>query len=231
MAAQQLTALLEQLESSTYGLVFTHASWVEQRSDSYERLAFLGDSVLSLSLSSELFPRFEDATAGRLTKLRAQAVSGRACARVAKLLDVPTRLRDAQPENVESTADDLMHGTRVLASICEAVIGACYLQHGFKLTAAAVVEAFAEEVEVALSEPDDFKSQLQELLATKGLRPTYVLITEEGPAHDRQFEYDVEIRGERYGNGRGGSKKEAQTAAAQAAIERWQSEVKPKTPS
>lgn len=224
MAVLKLKKLLDRLDGPTTDLVFTHSSWVEHRHESYERLAFLGDSVLSLAISSDLFPRFEDATAGRLTKIRAQAVSGRACARVAKALDVPERLRERQPEGVENTADNLMRGTRVLASVCEAVIGACYLQFGFRRTAAAVVEAFAGEVEIALNEPDDFKSQLQELLATTGSHPRYEQLSEEGPAHDRVFEYAVEIRGERYGKGRGGSKKEAQREAAERALKRLQEE-------
>ncbi len=224
MPVLKLKKLLDKLDEPAVDLVFTHSSWVEHRHESYERLAFLGDSVLSLAISSDLFPRFESATAGRLTKIRAQAVSGRACARVAKSLGVPERLRERQPEGVENTADELMRGTRVLASVCEAVIGACYLQFGFRRTAAAVVEAFAGEVEIALNEPDDFKSQLQELLAVSSLHPHYELLSEAGPAHDRIFEYAVEIRGERYGKGRGGSKKEAQRAAAERALKRLQEE-------
>lgn len=220
MAELRLRKLLDGLDRPLYDLVFTHSSWVEHRHDSYERLAFLGDSVLSLALSSDLFPRFEDATAGRLTKIRAQAVSGRACARVAKAIGVPQHLREHEPPEVENTADELMRGTRVLASVCEAVIGACYIEYGFKRTSAAVVEAFAVEVEIALNEPDDFKSQLQEILAANGLRPIYELLSEDGPAHDRIFEYAVEIRDERYGKGRGGSKKEAQRAAAEQAVVR-----------
>lgn len=225
MAELKLKKLLDGLDEPIASLVFTHSSWVGRRTDSYERLAFLGDSVLGLAISSDLFPRFEDATAGRLTKIRAQAVSGRACARVAKQLGVPERLRAQEPEGVENTAVELMRGTRVLASICEAVIGACYLQFGFRRTAAAVVEAFAGEVDVALEAPDDFKSQLQELLAVTGRQPHYELLSEAGPAHDRTFEYAVEIRGERYGKGRGGSKKEAQRAAAERALKRLQEET------
>jgi ribonuclease-3 len=226
MAVTKLKKLLEELDEPISTIVFTHSSWVEQRHDSYERLAFLGDSVLGLAVSSHLFPRFEEATAGRLTKIRAQAVSGRACARVAKALGVPARLREQQPEGAENTAEDLMRGTRVLASVCEAVIGACYIQFGFRRTSTAVVEAFADEIEIALNEPDDFKSQLQELLASTGSHPVYEQLSESGPAHDRLFEYAVEIRGERYGKGRGSSKKEAQRAAAERALRRLAEEKK-----
>src|SRR5579884_2359021 len=79
--------------------VFTHASWTDRRSESYERLAFLGDSVLALAVTAHLFPRLEAEHygAGRLTKIRAQAVSGRSCRAVAERLGVPGRLRSAAP--------------------------------------------------------------------------------------------------------------------------------------
>ena len=89
-----MAKLPEELRSQA----FTHASWVEHRAESYERLAFLGDVVLSLAVSTHLFPRFERYGAGRLTKVRAQAVSGSSCARVAHELGIPDRLRAAAPE-------------------------------------------------------------------------------------------------------------------------------------
>ncbi len=124
--------------------MFTHASWTERRSDSYERLAFLGDSVLGLAVTDYLYPRFEAERfgAGRLTKLRAQTVSGRSCKAVAERLGLPERLLAAAPQSTSPTARALVSTERVLASVMEAVIGACYLAYGFERTAAAVVEAF-----------------------------------------------------------------------------------------
>ena len=95
---ESLEGLLAELPDDLRRQAFTHASWVEHRSDSYERLAFLGDVVLSLAVSTHLYPRFEHHGAGRLTKVRAQAVSGTACANVARGLDVPDALRAAAPE-------------------------------------------------------------------------------------------------------------------------------------
>src|ERR687889_2125883 len=92
-----LADLLEQLPAELAEQAFTHASWVEHRAESYERLAFLGDVVLSLAVSTHLFPRFERHGAGRLTKVRAQAVSGASCARVAVGLGVPDTLRATAP--------------------------------------------------------------------------------------------------------------------------------------
>src|ERR671915_1433603 len=96
-STESLEELLAELPEDLRRQAFTHASWVEHRSESYERLAFLGDVVLSLAVSTHLYPRFERYGAGRLTKVRAQAVSGASCARVALALGVPERLREAAP--------------------------------------------------------------------------------------------------------------------------------------
>src|SRR5437660_8616749 len=149
--------------------VLMHSSWTARRADSYERLAFLGDSVLGLAVTTHLYPRLEAERfgAGRLTKIRAQTVSGRACRVVAERLGVPDRLREAAPQNAAGSVEALLSTERVLASVIEAVIGACYLQFGYDTTAAAVVEAFAPEIENALQHPEDFKSALQERLARR----------------------------------------------------------------
>ena len=199
--------------------MFTHASWSERRSDSYERLAFLGDSVLSLSVTAHLYPRFEAERygAGRLTKIRAQAVSGRACKEVAEELGLPERLQAAAPASAPAAA--LTATERVLASVLEAVIGACYLAFGFEPTAEAVVEAFKEQVEEALEHPEDSKSALQELLARRGDTVDYTVTDEAGPAHDRTFEVAATVNADVLGRGTGRSKKDAEQAAARAALQ------------
>jgi ribonuclease III len=194
-----------------------HASWVEQRQNSYDRLAFLGDSVLGLAISSDLFPRFAQAGAGRLTKLRAQAVARQACAEVARALGLPEMLRAAAGEGGRS-ANELVDSDRVLASVCEAVIGAVYLAHGYETTASAVVSAFAAQVEEALESPDDFKSLLQERLARRGDVVEYVIVREDGPPHARNFESVAQVEGEEIGRGAGKSKKAAEQSAALAAL-------------
>ena len=196
----------------------THASWVDRRSDSYDRLAFLGDSVLSLAISTDIFPRFDKAGAGRLTKLRAQAVSRQACAEVARELRVPERLR-AEAGGGGRSADELVGSDRVLASVCESVIGAVYLHFGFERTAEAVVEAFRRQVEEAQESPDDFKSALQELLARRGEVVNYLIASEDGPPHDREFLAIAMVDGEEIGRGNGKSKKTAEQAAALASLQ------------
>ena len=203
--------------------MFTHASWSERRSDSYERLAFLGDSVLSLSVTAYLYPRFEAERygAGRLTKIRAQAVSGRACKEVAEELGLPERLEAAAPASAPAAA--LTRTERVLASVLEAVIGACYLAFGFERTAEAVVEAFREQVEEALEHPEDNKSALQELLARRGDTVDYTVTDETGPPHNRTFEVAATVNGDVVGRGAGRSKKDAEQAAARAALHELES--------
>src|SRR6202140_3136285 len=132
-----LNELLDELPQELARQMFTHASWSERRSDSYTRLAFLGDSVLALAVTTHLYPRLEAESfgAGRLTKIRAQAVSGPSCRAVADRLKVPERLAAAAPVGMEASAAAQGVTERVLGSGIEAVIGACYLQAGYERTA------------------------------------------------------------------------------------------------
>ena len=200
----------------------THASWVQRRARSYERLAFLGDSVLGLAVTTHLWPRLQADThgAGRLTKIRAQAVSGRSCRDVAERLGLPERLRATAPAEVRGPATDQLAQTeRVLASVIEAVIGACYLAFGYEETADAVVEAFAPEIDRALDAPADFKSALQERLARRGALVSYRVTAEDGPPHERIFEVAAVVSREEVARGSGRSKTDAEQAAAEAAME------------
>jgi ribonuclease-3 len=220
-----LAALIDRLPDDLRRQAFTHASWVEHRAESYERLAFLGDVVLSLAVSDHLYPRFERYGAGRLTKVRAQAVSGPSCARVARELGVPDRLRKAAPDGTGRSSGMLVESERVLASVCEALIGACYLHFGLEGTAPAVVNAFAEEIDDALEHPVDYKSVLQERLARRAEVVAYRIEAEEGPPHDRSFRAVAEVRGEEVGRGEGRTKKSAEQEAALQALEGLESEA------
>jgi ribonuclease-3 len=199
----------------------THSSWVGQRSQSYERLAFLGDSVLGLAVTTHLFPRLEAERygAGRLTKIRAQAVSGPSCRAVAERLGLPEALRAAAPPDAAAT-EGLLATERVLASVIEAVIGACYLNYGYETVAPAVVEAFTPEIQQALESPADHKSALQERLARRGEVVVYEVAAEEGPPHERWFEIAATVDGRELARGSGRSKKDAEQEAARTALER-----------
>ena len=218
---RQLADLLDELPEDLYRQVFTHASWSEKRSDNYSRLAFLGDSVLGLAVTTFLYPRLEAERygAGRLTKIRAQAVSGPSCRVVAERLGVPARLQEVAPQEAEQNAASLVETERVLASVIEAVIGACYLQFGYEQTAEAVVEAFMPEIEDALEHPVDFKSTLQERLARRALTVAYDVVAEMGPPHDRIFEVAAIVDEQEVSRGRGRSKKHAEQDAAQVALD------------
>jgi ribonuclease-3 len=220
-AEAPLRELLDALPPELARHVFTHASWTSRRSDSYERLAFLGDSVLSLAVTSHLYPSLEAERfgAGELTKIRAQAVSGRSCRAVAERLGVPDRMAASAPPEAAAGVPALVSTERVLASVIEAIIGACYLTFGYERTADAVVEAFASELEDALERPVDFKSALQERLARRGAVVSYEVVTEEGPPHDRTFTIAAQLEGAEIGRGSGRSKKDAEQLAAQAALD------------
>ena len=192
---------------------------MEERSLSYERLAFLGDSVLNIAVSRALFPRFDRSTAGRLTKIRAQAVSRRSCVEVANALGVPERVRGAAPQGYEHQADRLVESDSVLAEAVEAGIGACFLEFGFEPTADAVAEAFEPQISDAVANMSDFKSELQERLAQRGEFVTYRVVNEEGPPHERLFETVAEVDGRPVGSGTGRSKKESEQHAAKGALE------------
>lgn len=177
--------------------------------------------MLALAVTTYLYPLLspESHGAGELTKIRAQAVSGGACRRVAEELGVPERMRTVVPDGFADTIETLTVTERVLASVIEAVIGACYLTFGYDRTAAAVVEAFKPEIEHALEHPGDFKSALQERLAQSGRVVTYLVKREVGPPHDRIFDVAAVVDDEEIGEGSGRSKKIAEQAAAEAALE------------
>jgi ribonuclease III len=199
----------------------SHSSWVETRTESYGRLAFLGDSVLGLAVAALLFSEHPEADIGELTKILNQAVSGRACAEVARELGLPEMVAAQAPDQGDGLpVETLLASERTLASVCEAVIGVSYLAHGYEPTSTAVIDAFRDEVDQATRERLDFKSELQERLARDGDTVSYEVTGEEGPPHDRRFEVRASVAGDEIGSGSGRSKKEAEQAAAERALEK-----------
>jgi ribonuclease III len=221
-AVEALAALIVELPEDLREQALTHSSWTEQRVDSYERLAFLGDSVLGLSVASELFERFPDIDSGGLTKIHNQAVSGVSCAEVGRLLGVEEMLRANEPEDltVAIPVEVLLDGERPLPEATEALIGACYLAYGFERVSAAVAVAFEPRIEFASETRIDFKSALQELLARRGAHVSYEVIAATGPPHRRTFEVAAIVDSEQVGEGSGRSKKAAEQAAAEQAFKR-----------
>jgi ribonuclease-3 len=219
-AVAGLSALVDELPPELREQALTHSSWTEHRVDSFERLAFLGDSVLGLSVATDVFGRYLEIASGGLTKVHNQAVSGVSCAEIGRQLGVPEMLREAEPEGFAGAipAETLLDGERPLPEATEALIGACYLAFGFERTANAVAAAFAPRIEHASETRIDFKSALQELLARRGARVSYGVIAATGPPHRRTFEVEAIVDGERVGEGTGRSKKAAEQVAAEQAL-------------
>jgi ribonuclease-3 len=219
-AVAALSALVGELPPELREQALTHSSWTERRVDSFERLAFLGDSVLGLSVATDVFARFEEVAAGGLTKIHNQAVSGVSCAEVGRQLGVPEMLRGNEPAEVTGAipAEVLLDGERPLPEATEALIGACFLAFGFERTAAAVAAAFEPRIEHAAETRIDFKSALQELLARRGARVSYEVVEATGPPHRRTFEVEALVDAKRVGAGMGRSKKAAEQVAAEQAL-------------
>jgi len=203
--------------------VFTHASWTEDRGESYERLEFLGDSVLELTVAAALYARHPDYPEGRLTKARAHVVSRATCAVVGAALGLGERLAARAPAGLEDDAKRLGATPSVVGAVLEAALGALFLEHGFAAIEGAIVGAFSEHIETAVSSRVDPKSDLQEFLARTGRRVVYTELAAEGPAHDRRFTCAAVVDGEELGRGEGRTKKEAEQAAAREALAKVES--------
>jgi ribonuclease-3 len=200
---------------------FTHASWAVDRTESYERLEFLGDSVLELAIAHELYARYPEFSEGRLAKIRSHVVSRASCAVVARELDLGRRLGkhgigDLQAEEIERLAKN----RNVLAALLEAVLGALFLEHGFAAIEEAVVDAFAGRINYALTTYVDNKTELQEALARSGKQVSYTVLSVLGPPHERHFTCAAVVNGEQLGVGEGRSKKAAEQEAAREALAR-----------
>jgi len=219
-AGAGLAQLIEELPKKRLRQAFTHASWADDRALSYERLEFLGDSVLGLAIARELYERFPDYQEGRLAKIRAHVVSRQSCAEVGRRLDLGELLA-AHAETADAhELSRLTTNRNVLAALVEATLGALYLEHGFEPIRAAIVEAFADRIEYAVQGHVDFKTELQEELARRGLAVSYSVLEVEGPPHDRRFTCAAVIDGEEAGVGTGASKKAAEQTAAGEALKK-----------
>jgi len=220
-AQPDLATLIDRLPAERIRHVFTHASWAEDRRDSYERLEFLGDSVLGLAIAQELYERFPDFAEGRLAKIRAHVVSRQSCAVVGRRLGLGSRLAAAAGHADGVELERLADNRNVVAALLEAALGALYLEHGFEPIRTAVVDAFEDRIDYALTTYVDFKTELQEELARRSLRVTYAVLEIAGPPHDRHFRCAALIDGEEVGVGEGSSKKAAEQAAAAQVLERF----------
>jgi ribonuclease-3 len=198
--------------------VYTHASWAAERAASYERLEFLGDSVLELAIARELYESYPDFSEGRLAKVRSHVVSRASCAVVARQLKLGDRLSERAVDIPGDELHRLAHNRNVLAALLEAALAALFLEHGFQRVEQPIVKAFAGRIEYALTSHVDYKTELQEALARRGQSVNYAVLDVEGPPHDRRFRCAAVIDGEQLGVGSGESKKAAEQEAAKEAL-------------
>lgn len=199
---------------------FTHSSYVnEHRKKPYEdneRLEFLGDAVLELTVSEYLYDKYPMMSEGELTKLRAAIVCEPSLVLFANELNFGDIVLLGKGEE--------MTGGRkrpaLLADAFEAFIGALYLDQGLKKTQSLLSRVVFPKVDVgAFSHVMDFKSQLQEVVQRDGTGALeYKILKEHGPAHNRIFDSQVLLNGKVLGEGKGRSKKEAEQHAAQMAL-------------
>lgn len=204
----------------------THRSYLNERPDwglpHNERLEFLGDAVLELSVTEELFKRFPEKNEGELTPIRSALVNYQMLSAVAKDIKLEDFIFLSKGE-----AKDLGRAREViLANALEALIGAIYLDGGYfeaKRFVNKFVLNYLDEV-MRRRLYKDAKSQLQEIIQeTKKVTPTYKVLSEEGPDHDKIFEVGVYFGEEFAAKGKGPSKQEAEVEAAKAALEQLNS--------
>jgi ribonuclease III len=199
--------------------VFTHSSWAVDRTESYERLEFLGDSVLELAVARALYDRFPDFSEGRMAKVRSHVVSRASCAVIARDLGLGERLvAESGSALPGDEVERLSTNRNVLAALLEAAIAAVYLEHGFEAIEPAIVGAFDPRIEFALNEHVDHKTELQEQLARTSRSVAYTTLKVEGPPHDRSFTAAAVVDGDVLGTGVGRSKKDAEQQAAKEVL-------------
>jgi ribonuclease-3 len=198
----------------------THRSFAYENSleETNERLEFLGDSVLGIVITEELYQKYPQAAEGELAKLRAAIVNARALADVAREIGLGEFLMLGKGEEFTGGRDK----SSILADSLEAVLGAIYLSHGLDKTSKVILKLFSSIIEnsVDLGAALDWKTSLSEVMFSKKLGSADYLIFEAGPDHDKQFTAKVIVNGQEFGTGTGKSKKTAEQNAAKEAFEK-----------
>jgi len=210
---------------------FIHRSYLNEHPKinlpSNERLEFLGDAVLELWVSQQIFHLFPDYPEGKLTNLRAQVVCTSSLAQVAKRLNLGQFLLLSKGEEKEGGRKN----ASLLANTVEALIGALFEDQGMNAAARFLKKHIGPQIKAAAAKPTfkDYKSLLQELVQRKKkITPEYRLIKSTGPDHQKKFTFGVFIKKKKIGEGRGHSKQEAQQKAAQKALKQIKSPVEKK---
>jgi ribonuclease III len=214
-----LAALGVDLPEELLSLALTHRSYAYEHGGlpTNERLEFLGDAVLGLIVTDELYHRHPDRSEGDLAKLRASVVNTLALAEVGRRLSeggLGSHLLLGRGEANTGGADK----SSILADGMESLLGAIYLHHGIEISREVILRLFGPLLDTAptLGAGLDWKTSLQELTAARGLGAPSYLVTSTGPDHDKEFTAVVVVMETEYGSGVGRSKKEAEQKAAAA---------------
>ena len=193
--------------------------------DSYERLEFLGDAVLELVVSTELYQRLPDLTEGELTKSRASLVCGESLSQVAQRLSLGEFLLLGKGEE----ASGGRRRDSILAAAFEAVVAAVYLDQGYDHARRFILRVMGAEIEEFSrrgAPPENPKGRLQEYFQGLGrTSPHYRVVSSEGPDHSPVFTIEAVVDDEVVGTGQGGKKADAERAAAQDALARITGEL------
>ncbi|KUH98318.1 ribonuclease III [Mycolicibacterium acapulense] len=226
--AALLAALGVDLPDELLTMALTHRSYSYENGGlpTNERLEFLGDAVLGLTITEELYHRHPDRSEGDLAKLRASIVNTQALADVGRQLSdggLGAYLLLGKGELNSGGADK----ASILADGVESLLGAIYLEHGNAVVREVILRLFADLLDTAptLGAGLDWKSSLQELTASRGLGAPAYLVTSTGPDHDKEFTATVMVTDTEYGRGVGRTKKEAELKAAAAAWNALTAEV------
>lgn len=202
-----------------------HKSYVKKGAtcDNNERLEFLGDSVLGFTVAEYLYKNYAYLPEGELTKIRSIVVCEDSLYKVAKKIGLGEEIYLGKGE--ENTSG--RNRPSILSDAMEAVFAAIYLDGGIDSVKEVILNLLKEEIELAKNGADlkDYKTLLQELTQKNGVAPSYVLIKEEGPDHDKTFTSMVVLNGDNLGEGVGKTKKEAEKQAAKIAYQKLQKKV------
>ncbi len=192
----------------------THGS---QAAENYERLEFLGDRVLGLTIAEWLYERFPNEPEGAMSKRLNALVTGPECADIARELNVPNHLRLGK----QARDDGAQFSDNVLGDVMEAIIGALYLDAGWEVAREFVRRNWNDRIDQQRRAPQHPKSALQEWAAANNRKPPeYEIVDRSGPAHAPRFRVKVAIGRLADAEGEGTSKQEAETAAAEALLEK-----------
>ncbi|UDL81694.1 ribonuclease III [Corynebacterium uberis] len=198
-------------------LALTHRSFAHENGNlpNNERLEFVGDAVLGLSIAGALFEKYPARPESDISKMRAGIVSRYGCADVAREINLGTYILLGKGELATDGRDKLS----ILADTTEAVLGAVYLEHGFDVARDVVLRLFAHKIATASSEGrnQDWKTTLQERLSAYGISSATYRSHSSGPEHDLVFTADISIAGIDLGRGTGHNKKLAEQEAAHQA--------------